>query len=274
MSHKIIYLLISALLALPAYAQQNKSPTRVLEEFARFDSPMARQGVAVDARHLYAITDLGIMKHDKWTGAVAAKWESPKGGPIIHYDGGVVLDGKLYLAHSNYPIEPMTSSIEIHDAETLKHIGTHSFGIHLGSLTWADWHDGAWWAVFANYSRVFGRAQHPYGNSYWTTLVKFDRDWRQLQGWIFPDNIIRRSEPMSISGGAWGPDGQLYVTGHDHSEVYVIRLPKAGSVLEHVETIPMAIHGQGIAWDRSDPGVLWGISRQNSQLVGARLRPR
>jgi hypothetical protein len=77
---------------------------------------------------------------------------------------------------------------------------------------------------------------------------------------------------MSVSGGSWGPDGLLYVTGHDHPEVYAVRLPKAGSMLEHVETIPFAVEGQGIAWDRSQPGVLYGINRSKGEVVAARLR--
>lgn len=252
-----------------AYAAQS---SRELAEVARFAAPEARQGVAVDAQHFYAVTDRGIGKYDKYTGAQVARYDSPKTGQIIHLDSAVVIDGKLYAAHSNYPMEPMTSSVEIYDAATLKHIGTHSFGILLGSLTWIDRHEGAWWGVFANYSRVFGRSPRPYGNSYWTTLVKFDDRWQPQQAWIFPDNIIRRSEPMSISGGSWGTDGLLYVTGHDHPEVYVMRLPRAGSILEHIETIPFAIDGQGIAWDRSRPGVLYGISRPNNHVVAAELR--
>jgi hypothetical protein len=257
-----------------AAASAAQQSSRELAEIVRFNAPEARQGVAVDGQHLYAITDRAIGKYDKQTGALITKWEGARDGPIIHLDGGVVIDGKLYAAHSNYPNEPMTSSVEIYDAATLKPIGSHSFGIMWGSLTWLDRHDGAWWAVFANYSRVFGQSQRPYGNSYWTTLVKFDDKGQWQQGWIFPSNIIKRSEPMSISGGSWGPDGLLYVTGHDHAEVYVIRLPRQGSILEHVETIPFAVEGQGIAWDRSQPGVLYGISRANSQLVGARLRKK
>jgi hypothetical protein len=251
-----------------------QQPARELEEIARFSAAEARQGIAVDAQHVYVITDRAIGKYEKSSGKFVAQWEGKKGGPIIHFDAGVIVDGKLYAAHSNYPQEPMTSSVEIFDAATLKHVGTHSFGILLGSLTWVDRHAGAWWAVFANYSRVFGRNQRPYGNSYWTTLVKFDDKWQQQQAWIFPDNIIRRAEPMSISGGSWGPDGLLYVTGHDHAEVYALRLPAMGSVLEHVETLPFKVEGQAIAWDRADPGVLWGISRKNSQVVGARLKSR
>jgi hypothetical protein len=266
--------LMAAIMLFVSAASHAAQSVRELEEFARFNVPEARQGIAVDAGHFYAVTDRGIGKYDKWSGALVAKWEGPKDGPIIHLDSGVIVDGKLYAAHSNYPLEPMTSSIEIYDASTLKHVGTHSFGIMWGSCTWIDRHDGAWWGVFANYSRVFGTSQRPYGNSHWTTMVKFDDKWQWQQAWIFPTHVIKRSEPMSISGGSWGPDGQLYVTGHDHSEVYVMRLPRAGSVLEHVETIPFAVHGQGIAWDRSQPGVLYGISRPNSQVVAARLRSK
>jgi hypothetical protein len=261
------------LLFVVASAHSAQGP-RELVEVARFAAAEARQGVAVDTQHFYAVTDRGIGKYDKYSGAQVAKWEGPRTGQIIHLDSGVVVDGKLYAAHSNYPAEPMTSSVEIYDAATLKHIGTHSFGILLGSLTWLDRHNGAWWGVFANYSRVFGRSPRPYGNSYWTTLVKFDERWQPQQGWIFPDNIIKRSEPMSISGGSWGPDGFLYVTGHDHPEVYVMRLPQAGSILEHLETIPFAVEGQGIAWDRSRPGMLYGISRPNGQVVAAELRSK
>jgi hypothetical protein len=77
---------------------------------------------------------------------------------------------------------------------------------------------------------------------------------------------------MSISGGSWGPDGLLYVTGHDNSEVYAVRLPKAGSILEHLGTYPIANTGQGIAWDRSDPGVLWTIDRPKKQVIASRFK--
>ena len=55
----------------------------------------------------------------------------------------------------------MTSSVEIWDAATMQHVGSHSFGIMWGSNTWIDRHDGAWWVTFANYSRVFGQNQKP-----------------------------------------------------------------------------------------------------------------
>ena len=74
---------------------------------------------------------------------------------------------------------------------------------------------------------------------------------------------------MSNSGGSWGPDGYLYLTGHDPAEIYRMRLPKAGSVLELVDVIPMNIRGQGIAWDRSQPGVIYGIVRATKKEIEA-----
>jgi hypothetical protein len=92
-------------------------------------------------------------------------------------------------------------------------------------------------------------------------MVKFDKDFRPLQSWTLPKSILDRFEDMSNSGGSWGPDGDLYLSGHDPAEIYRMRLPKAGSVLELVSVLPMNIRGQGIAWDRSQPGVIYGIVR-------------
>jgi hypothetical protein len=171
----------------------------------------------------------------------------------------------------------MTSSVEVFDTATLKPIETHSFGVMLGSLTWVDRHEGAWWAVFANYDREFppreGLADEPYGESFRTVFVKMDDDWQVEQGWIFPEEVIDRARPMSISGGSWGPDGLLYVSGHDHAEVYTMRIPQAGSILERIETLPVNIEGQGIAWDRSADakGLLYGIARATEEVVVSQL---
>jgi hypothetical protein len=48
-----------------------------------------------------------------------------------------------------------------------------------------------------------------------------------------------------------------------------MRLPKAGSILELVGVLPMNIRGQGIAWDRSDRGVIYGIIRATNQEKAA-----
>ena len=182
----------------------------------------------MDAAHVFVINDTQVGKYDKTTHRLVARGAGPAPGLLIHLDGGVVVGDKLYCAHSNYPGLPMTSSVEIWDTSTMKHAGSHSFGIHAGSLTWLDRYDGFWWAVFGNYSRVFGPSQQPYGNTRWTVLEKLDDSWRIISSWIFPEAVLRRVEPMSVSGGSWGPDGLLYCTGHDAPEFYVLKLPAAG----------------------------------------------
>ena len=84
-----------------------------------------------------------------------------------------------------------------------------------------------------------------------------------------PNSILERFEDMSNSGGSWGPDGFLYLSGHDPAEIYRMRLPTAGSVLELVDVIPMNIRGQGIAWDRSQPGIIYGIIRATGKELAS-----
>ena len=232
-----------------------------LEQIAELTVPEANQAVGVDERHFYAVDNHAIGKYDKTTGKLVKKWQGPSAGPIMHLDSAMLMGGKLYAAHSNYPEWPMTSSLEIFDADTMEHVGTHSFGIRWGSLTWVDWHDGHWWMTFANYDQKIGPGQTPYGHKENTVVVQLTADFQPVQSWTLPKEVLDRFEEMSNSGGSWGPDGFLYLSGHDPAEVYKMTLPKAGSVLQLVEIVPLNIRGQGIAWDRSQLGVIYGIVR-------------
>ena len=229
----------------------------------------AVQAVAVDARCFYAVNSRRITKHDKETGQPLCQWDGGERGPIIHLDSGVTSEGILYAAHSNWPAWPMASSVEMWDTETMAHVATYSFGIKLGSFTWLDRYNGYWWGAFANYSRVQKHQPLPYGHTYRTQVVKMDDAFRILEAWTFPDELLHRFDPMSNSGGSWGPDGRLYVTGHDQPEVYVMELPQAGSLLRWVATVRASgIEGQGIAWERGGDGpTLWGILRRERQVV-------
>jgi hypothetical protein len=229
----------------------------------------AHQAVAVDQKYFYVVDNRSITKHDRATGKPLLQFVSPDDGPIIHMDSAAVVDGKLYTAHSNYDESPMESSIEVYDTKTLRHIRTYSFGIYRGSLTWIDRHDGAWWAGFANYDEVPDGQTQPYGQTYNTQIVKMDDDFQVVASWNIPKKILDRFKPMSNSGGSWGPDGRLWLTGHDLGEAYVMELPAAGSELEWVATVTLpGVEGQGIAWDRSGAKpTLWAIKRSTSQAL-------
>jgi hypothetical protein len=179
---------------------------------------------------------------------------------VIHRD--------LVCAMSNYPAVPQWSTVEFFDPVTLAHRRTISLGQGIGSLTWVDWHDGAWWAMFANYD---GKGGEPGRDHRYTTLVRFDDHWRRTESWSLPPSILDRIAPRSISGGGWGPDGRLYLTGHDRPELYAVTLPKGGAVLDHVATIPIEAAGQAIDWDESEPGMLYGIDREGGRMLQMRV---
>jgi hypothetical protein len=137
------------------------------------------------------------------------------------------------------------SSVEVFDTRAMRHVGTHSVGFYPGSLTWIDRHDGAWWAASPTTTRCPTGRPKPYGGTDNTQVVKMDDDFQV----------------------SWGPDGRLWLSGHDLGEAYVMTLPPAGSELTWVATVGLPnVEGQGIAWDRSGAApTLWAIKRSTKQ---------
>jgi hypothetical protein len=247
-----------------AAAEPQELEARLLRTYDAFD---ANQGVGVDRSYFYAVDNTSVTRHSRETGAPSLQFAGTEGGPLIHMDSGAVHQGRLYAAHSNYNESPMESSVEVFDARTLEHVDSHSFGIDRGSLTWIDRHDGYWWAAFANYDRVFDG--EVYGDTDNTQVVKMNDRFEVVAGYTIPTEILDRFRPMSNSGGSWGPDGRLWITGHDLGEVYVMEPPRVGSELRWIATVRLpGVEGQGIAWDLSGPRpTLWAIKRSTKQVL-------
>jgi hypothetical protein len=241
------------------------------EELRRFPAPEANQGVAVDDRFFYAITNAAIGKYRKDTGERVMGWQGEKGGPITHLNAGLFRDGKLYCAHSNYPHLPATSSVEVFDPATMEHVDSHSFGIAPGSLTWIDRRGEQWFACFAHYAK--DRPRTGRGPEF-TEIVRFDDRWRREAGWVLPQPVLDVFGGSSSSGGAFGPAGRLFITGHDAPTLFVLEFPKMGGVMQLVDTIPISAHGQAFAWDPMDGEVLYSISRATKEVIVSRVRKR
>lgn len=255
------------------------------EENRRFPAPEAGQGAAADREFIYAINNFTVAKYRKATGERVAVWEGGKDGPLIHMNAGIVHDGRLYCAHSNYPGVPNLSSIEIFDTADLKHVGSHSLGRADGSLTWIERRDrsttlskagvsaapaGTWIACFVHYSK---RGGEPDRGPEWTQIVEFDDRWQRLRGWSLPADFMAHigQRGYSVSGGAFGPRGLLYATGHDHPELYALDFPMGGSSLKWVATIPITAEGQAFGWDPTDSGVLYTIHKRSREVIVGRL---
>jgi outer membrane protein assembly factor BamB len=236
-------------------------------EIRRIPAADADQGVASDGHYLYAISNHAIAQIDPATGRQVTRWDGD--AERFPHINSCIADGKLLVcAASNFPNVPMTSMIERFEAKTLRHISTQQLGHGYGSLTWVTPHKGDWYACFANYD---GKGGEPGRDHRYTTLVRYDRDWQEVAQWHFPAAVLERMAPKSASGGVWGDDGLLYVTGHDRPELYAFRVPAGGGVLQLVATIAIPTDGQAIDWDRSAPRLLWSIERKTQQLVASRI---
>ncbi len=243
---------------------------RDVVELQRHDAPEARQGVAVGTDSFYAIDNSAIARHDKQSGAQLAIWQ---GDPrrFAHLNSCVVVDAELICANSNFPDVPQHSSVELFDARTLAWLRSVPLADGRGSLTWVDRHDGAWWAMFANYDGRGGEAPRDHRD---TVLARLDDQWQETQRWHLPPAVLERLRPSSSSGGGWGPDGRLYITGHDRPKIYVLGVPADGATLDLIETIAAPpLEGQAISWDHAEPGVLYAISRRARQVIALRVLP-
>jgi hypothetical protein len=261
-----------ALFGLPALAHsQAGGPARnwFAREIRRWSAPEANQAVAVDEKHFYAIGNHSIAKYDKKTGKRVAGWQCERGKPLIHLNSGVVRKGILYCAHSNYPGVPMVSSIEMWDAETLRHTASHSFGIFTGSATWIDFRQDHAYVTFGHYAN---RAAEPNRDPRWTALLKFDSEWRRLGGWVYPEEVVSKLGEYTISGGVFGPDHTIFCTGHDNPEIYVLTFPAGGSTLVLQATFATPNKGQGIAVDPVSSGTLYAIDRSTREVIVMSVR--
>ena len=246
------------------------------EAVAAYSAEEARQGAAVDFDAFYAIVNSAIGRYDRRSGERLASWSLPRSGPIRHINScHVALDRAVLLcANSNFPQTPMASSIEVFDARSLAHLESRSLGLTDGSLVWFDRFDRTgleprWIAGFAHYD---GRGGVPGRDHRDTRIELMDASFRPIGGWMLPDSVLERLAPHSASGGAMGPDGMLYLLGHDREELYVLAFPELGPTLEHVATIELELQGQALVWDRTtSERIVWGISRPAREVRAFRV---
>ena len=250
-----LFVLFLQLLAVPSFAQQ------AYKEVKRYKAHHAYQAVAVGKDCFFAISNQHITKFSM-DGDSLKTWHEPDKERIRHLNSGIVIGNRLYCAHSNYPLYPMASSIEIFDVKTLEHVGNVSFGIDTGSCTWVLPGKNCWYVFFAHYDMT--KKGNNTDNPNLSQLVKFDRKWRKMQAWTVPASLLEEVNPSSLSGAVLIGD-TFYCTGHDAAKCYKLQIPECGMNLIRCGEVDVPFVGQGIALGRD--GDLWGIIRKERVVV-------
>lgn len=234
-----------------------------------YDVPEADQGVAASGTHFFAVDNSVIAKYDVTSGKLIDRWAGPRNGPIRHLNSCLADSGKLWCASSNYPLTPMGSSVEVFDAETVEPVESHSLGLtEEGSLTWFDRYRGGWIAGFAHYDQNGGLK---YKDHSFSSVVTFDAEWRRTGGWLIPQSVLDRMAPYAASGGAIGPDGWLYLLGHDRAEMYVVGRPRMGPTLVHLATVQVEAEGQAFSWAQDGSRTVFTIDRRKMLVRSIRI---
>jgi hypothetical protein len=243
-----------ALVASASSAQLPKSKSRCVAT-ATLESAYATQAAAADEEFVYAISDSVVVKYERATGKELAK----SSGEATHLNSGFFWEGKLFCAHSNYPRKPHKSDLRVLEPATMELKVFHAFEKPPGSLTWAVRRGGHWWCHFAHYGK--DNAQ--------STLVQFDKEWRETRRWMYPKTLVADWGDYSLSGGIWHGD-DLLATGHDKRVIYRLRVPAREKDVEILDAIASPFPGQAIA---ADPlGGLIGIDRGKRQVIFAQLK--
>lgn len=222
------------------------------------DAPEAKQAAAADERYFYAVDNRVIAQYDRTTG----ERKAVSSGEAFHLNSGFLWNGKLYCAHSNYPLTPQQSDVRVLDPATMRLTVFKDFGDFGGSLTWAVHRDdvpdqSGWWCNFAHYGPENAK----------TILIRFDDAWREQARYVYPSEVLKQLGNYSLSGGIWRGD-RLLCTGHDDPVLFVLKLPREGNVLEFVEQVAIPFTGQGIAADPQTGGLV-GIDRKRRKVVFA-----
>ena len=229
----------------------------------RLATPHATQAAAADADHIYAISSTTVARFDRRTGRLLDTASSPT---AQHLNSGFLHDGRLYLAHSNYPATPHASDIRMYIPGETRLQLYHVFPDPPGSLVWCIRRGGNWWCCFAHYG----------ADNHRTCLIEYadGRLERERRRWLFPEQVIADFDGMSASGGLW--DGDTLLASHHHFPVlYRLRLPgptEPPDRLILVETLHCPFPGQGFAIDPAAAAAqaaprLVGIDRPSRTVV-------
>lgn len=231
--------------------------------------PDAHKGIAAGRDFFYVINTNSISKHSTKTGELIKRVDFSNHPRIKNMNGAVVVRNNLYVTNSPATVKHRQNTIEVfnRDLVYLYHINVTG---NTGALTWIDYHNGKWWGCFAHYDdmvryTVLVEFYHPNPDlEYEDTIHSKDLvNWHVKDRWFFPHKVNEHFLPYSCTGGSFGPDGKLYVTGH-RNEIYVLDFhPKAEIMgLDYIKETDINV---SVSIDK-ERGILFGINKDNKTV--------
>lgn len=135
---------------------------------------------------VYAVSNWSIVRYDKASGEKQAEWTGDR-ARFPHINSCSLIDADLVCASSNFPATPQLSTVEVFDPVDLHRKRSVALGMGTGSITWADRHDGSWWALFANYDGRGGKPRAITDTPPWFVSTTNGAGWRpgpcRLRSW-------------------------------------------------------------------------------------------
>ena len=65
----------------------------------------------------------------------------------------------------------------------------------------------------------------PHGSTLNTQSIQSNDYWTVAKAWIYPEALWGSFSTMSTSDDSFGPDGWIYITGHDTAGIHALKIP-------------------------------------------------
>lgn len=214
----------------------------------KFDAPEAHQAVAYHADKLYVLGTKKIAVY-KTDGTKIRETNTKLG----HLRSITVYQNKLFLTNS----PELENHIVIFDLD-LNYLQTIKTSLP-GDLMWIDNYKGDWYGMIGYY----GEEQHQ------TRLVLLSRNWEIEKTWQLPKLVLKRMYPGTSGGGRFLPNGNLYLTGEEKGDIFLLAFIFDRLELIQIKRYPITGNGIDIMIYGGEY-LLYGIDNVNSQVVAIR----
>lgn len=252
----------------------------------------AVQGVIIDNNFFYPINKQTISKYNIKTGKNELSKSFSNHPRINTLHSGISVSDKLFVC--NQKINGR-NTIEVFNKNLEQEYFINVSG-DTGKLVWIDYYKKYWWGCFAHSdkniqntivvefytsaeaigadslitreTREFDKESKDPLNSSKTRELDVEKPpphWHIRNRWYLPYKAKKSLFPYSCSGGSFGRDGLLYLTGQFQNKLYVMGFHETSPMMTLNHIKETSLYGGGIDWNRRFQ-ILAGINSETSTV--------